>query len=99
VTPDEVPDPQALALHLSVNGVVRQNGSTADTVFSVDYLVWYIRQFMVLEPGDLINTGTPAGVSMGTTTWRTSRPATSLSSVSRNSAATDRQWERALGLE
>ena len=65
VTPDEVPDPQALALHLSVNGVVRQNGSTADMVFGVHYLVWYISQFMVLEPGDLINTGTPAGVSMG----------------------------------
>jgi 2-keto-4-pentenoate hydratase/2-oxohepta-3-ene-1,7-dioic acid hydratase in catechol pathway len=65
VTPDEVPDPQALALNLSVNGVVRQNGTTADMVFGVHYLVWYISQFMVLEPGDLINTGTPAGVSMG----------------------------------
>ncbi len=65
VTPDEVPDPQALTLNLSVNGVVRQNGTTADMVFGVYYLVWYISQFMVLEPGDLINTGTPAGVSMG----------------------------------
>ena len=65
VTPDTVPDPQALSLTLAVNGIVRQQGTTADMVFGVDYLVWYISQFMVLEPGDLINTGTPAGVSMG----------------------------------
>jgi len=65
VTPDEVPDPQALDLRLSVNGVARQQGSTTDMIFPVDHLVWYISQFMVLEPGDLINTGTPAGVSLG----------------------------------
>jgi len=65
VTPDEVSDPQALGLRLSVNGVVRQEGTTADMVFGVHHLVWYLSQFMVLEPGDLINTGTPAGVSMG----------------------------------
>ena len=65
VTPDEVGDAQALRLRLSVNGVTRQDGTTADMVFGVDYLVWYISQFMVLEPGDLINTGTPAGVSLG----------------------------------
>ena len=65
VTPDEVPDPQALGLRLSVNGVLRQDGTTADMIFGVNYLVWYLSQFMVLEPGDLINTGTPAGVSMG----------------------------------
>src|SRR5579863_6429367 len=65
VTPDEVGDVQALAMRLSVNGVVRQDGTTGDMIFPVDYLVWYISQFMVLEPGDLINTGTPAGVSMG----------------------------------
>ena len=65
VTSDEVPDPQALTLSLSVNGTMRQNGSTANMVFGVFYLVWYLSQYMVLEPGDLINTGTPAGVSLG----------------------------------
>lgn len=65
VTPDEVPDPQALGLKLSVNGVMRQDGTTADMIFGVAYVVWYLSQFMVLEPGDLINTGTPKGVSLG----------------------------------
>jgi 2-keto-4-pentenoate hydratase/2-oxohepta-3-ene-1,7-dioic acid hydratase in catechol pathway len=65
VTADEIADPQNLRLTLSVNGVVRQDGTTADMIFPVDYLVWYLSQFMVLEPGDLVNTGTPAGVSMG----------------------------------
>jgi 2-keto-4-pentenoate hydratase/2-oxohepta-3-ene-1,7-dioic acid hydratase in catechol pathway len=65
VTADEVGDPQDLRLSLSVNGVKRQDGTTADMVFPVDHLVWYLSQFMVLEPGDLINTGTPAGVAMG----------------------------------
>jgi 2-keto-4-pentenoate hydratase/2-oxohepta-3-ene-1,7-dioic acid hydratase in catechol pathway len=65
VTADEVANPQALGLRLSVNGVSRQNGTTAEMVFGVHYLVWYLSQFMVLEPGDLINTGTPAGVSLG----------------------------------
>ncbi len=64
-TADEVPDPQALAMHLSVNGVTRQDGNTADMVFGVDHLVRYISQFMVLQPGDVINSGTPAGVAMG----------------------------------
>ena len=65
MTADEIADPQNLRLTLSVNGVVRQDGTTADMIFPVDYLVWYLSQFMVLEPGDLVNTGTPAGVSMG----------------------------------
>ena len=65
VSADEVADPQRLALRTVVNGEVRQDGSTADMVFPVDYLVWYISQFLVLEPGDVINTGTPAGVAMG----------------------------------
>ncbi|WP_426565940.1 fumarylacetoacetate hydrolase family protein [Angustibacter sp. McL0619] len=65
VTADEVPDPQSLALRLWVNGRLRQDGTTADMVFGVDHLVWYISQFMVLEPGDVINTGTPAGVALG----------------------------------
>ena len=61
----EIADPQALSMRLSVNGVVRQNGSTATMVFGVNYLVWYLSQFMVLNPGDVINTGTPAGVALG----------------------------------
>jgi len=65
VTVDEIEDPQNLRLHLSVNGVLRQDGSTFDMIFDVNYIVWYLSQFMVLEPGDLINTGTPAGVSLG----------------------------------
>jgi 2-keto-4-pentenoate hydratase/2-oxohepta-3-ene-1,7-dioic acid hydratase in catechol pathway len=65
VTADEIDDPQNLGMRLSVNGVVRQNGSTRDMIFGVHHIVWYLSQFMVLEPGDLINTGTPAGVSMG----------------------------------
>lgn len=64
-TPDEVVDHQNLGLRLSVNGVVRQDGNTRDMIFGVNHLVWYLSQFMVLEPGDLINTGTPKGVSMG----------------------------------
>ena len=65
VPADEIADPQALAMRLSVNGVVRQNGSTATMVFGVNHLVWYLSQFMVLHPGDVINTGTPAGVALG----------------------------------
>lgn len=65
VTRDEIDDPQGLALRLAVNGVVRQSGSTSDMIFSVAHLVWYLSQFMVLYPGDVINTGTPAGVALG----------------------------------
>jgi 2-keto-4-pentenoate hydratase/2-oxohepta-3-ene-1,7-dioic acid hydratase in catechol pathway len=66
VTPDEVADVQQLELGLSVNGVPRQRSSTAEMIFGVHHLVWYLSQFMVLHPGDLINTGTPAGVALGT---------------------------------
>jgi 2-keto-4-pentenoate hydratase/2-oxohepta-3-ene-1,7-dioic acid hydratase in catechol pathway len=65
VTADEIDNPQDLRLLLSVNGVTRQEGSTSDMIFGVNYIIWYLSQFMVLEPGDLINTGTPAGVSLG----------------------------------
>ena len=65
VTPDEVPDPQHLALELSVNGELRQSGGTNSMIFPVLEIVRYLSQFMVLEPGDLINTGTPWGVGMG----------------------------------
>jgi 2-keto-4-pentenoate hydratase/2-oxohepta-3-ene-1,7-dioic acid hydratase in catechol pathway len=65
VTPDEVPDPQALPMRLSVNGEVRQDGTTADQIFPVAEIIRYVSQFMPLYPGDVINTGTPAGVAMG----------------------------------
>ncbi|MFI9100186.1 fumarylacetoacetate hydrolase family protein [Streptomyces fildesensis] len=65
VTPDEAGDPQKLGLRLSVNGTQRQNSATGDMIFDVAYLVWYLSQYMVLEPGDVINTGTPAGVALG----------------------------------
>ncbi len=65
VPADEVADPQNLGLRLWVNGELRQNGSTAAQIFSVAHVIWYLSQFMVLRPGDLINTGTPAGVALG----------------------------------
>jgi 2-keto-4-pentenoate hydratase/2-oxohepta-3-ene-1,7-dioic acid hydratase (catechol pathway) len=65
VTADEVPDPQILGLRLSVNGTLRQNGSTANMIFSVAEIIRYLSGFMVLYPGDVINTGTPAGVALG----------------------------------
>jgi 2-keto-4-pentenoate hydratase/2-oxohepta-3-ene-1,7-dioic acid hydratase in catechol pathway len=64
-TRDEIPDPQNLALRLSVNGVVKQNGSTRDMIFPVAALVSYISRFMSLQAGDVILTGTPAGVGLG----------------------------------
>ena len=70
VTPDEVGDPQSLDLSLRLNGKIVQKGSTTTMVFRAAYLVWYLSQFMVLEPGDLINTGTPPGVGMGMTPQR-----------------------------
>jgi 2-keto-4-pentenoate hydratase/2-oxohepta-3-ene-1,7-dioic acid hydratase in catechol pathway len=65
VTPDEIEDPQRLGLRVWVNGTERQNGSTADMIFPVLEVVRYLSQFMVLNPGDLVNTGTPAGVALG----------------------------------
>jgi 2,4-didehydro-3-deoxy-L-rhamnonate hydrolase len=65
VTPDEIPDVLNLHMWLNVNGVQRQHGNTATMLFSPTYIVHYLSQFMVLEPGDLINTGTPPGVGMG----------------------------------
>ena len=65
VTPDEIDDVLALSMWLDVNGVRRQDGSTATMLFSPTYLVHYLSQFMVLEPGDLIDTGTPPGVGLG----------------------------------
>ncbi|KAB1986766.1 fumarylacetoacetate hydrolase family protein [Streptomyces triticiradicis] len=65
VTPDEVPDPQALSLRLWVNGELKQDGTTAEQIFPVAEVVRYVSRFMTLYPGDVINTGTPAGVALG----------------------------------
>lgn len=65
VTKDEIADPQSLDLWLDVDGVRRQTGNTNTMIFSVAFLVSYISQFMTLEPGDIIATGTPPGVGMG----------------------------------
>ena len=65
VTRDEIPDPQRLDMWLDVNGVRRQTGNTADMIFSVAQLIAYCSRYMTLLPGDVISTGTPAGVGMG----------------------------------
>lgn len=69
VTADEVPDPQALRLWCDVDGRRMQDGSTADMVFGVAFLISYLSQFMALAPGDVVLTGTPAGVGMGRGTY------------------------------
>lgn len=65
VTANEVPDPQNLGLRLWVNGQLKQDGNTAEQIFPVAEVVRYVSRFMTLYPGDVINTGTPAGVAMG----------------------------------
>ena len=65
VTSDELSDPQAIDLHLTVNGQTRQKSSTADMIFSVATIVSYLSQFMTLLPGDVVITGTPEGVGLG----------------------------------
>jgi 2,4-didehydro-3-deoxy-L-rhamnonate hydrolase len=65
VTPDEIDDVLDLGLWLDVNHVRRQTGSTSQMIFNPHVIVHYLSQFLVLEPGDLINTGTPPGVGMG----------------------------------
>jgi 2-keto-4-pentenoate hydratase/2-oxohepta-3-ene-1,7-dioic acid hydratase in catechol pathway len=65
VTRDEIKDVQNLKMWTNVNGQKRQHGSTKTMIFGAEYLVWYCSQFYVLEPGDLITTGTPPGVAQG----------------------------------
>ncbi|MEE8145294.1 MAG: fumarylacetoacetate hydrolase family protein [Kiloniellales bacterium] len=65
VTADEVPDPQTLGLWCEVDGARRQDGTTANMIFGVAFLVSYISRFMSFQPGDIIATGTPAGVGLG----------------------------------
>jgi acylpyruvate hydrolase len=65
VTADEIPDPSGLEIALSVNGVEKQRSNTAEMVFSVAEIVAFLSRYFTLKPGDLIFTGTPAGVGMG----------------------------------
>ncbi|GCF08767.1 fumarylacetoacetate hydrolase family protein [Dictyobacter arantiisoli] len=65
VTADEVTDPQNLSIKLWLNGEIRQNSNTADMIFNVAYIVSYLSQYLTLEPGDIIITGTPEGVILG----------------------------------
>jgi 2-keto-4-pentenoate hydratase/2-oxohepta-3-ene-1,7-dioic acid hydratase in catechol pathway len=65
VTTDEIMNPHNLAMELKVNGVVKQTGSTSTMIFSIPFLLAYITQFCVLEPGDVVTTGTPPGVGSG----------------------------------
>ncbi len=65
VTPDEIADPQNLGLRLEVNSQIMQDGTTRDMIFGVVHAVAYLSQFFTLHPGDIIATGTPAGVGMG----------------------------------
>ena len=65
VTPDEIPDVNALRMWLSVNGKMMQDGNTSNMIFNVPFLVSYVSRFMTLLPGDIISTGTPAGVGLG----------------------------------
>lgn len=65
VTTDEIPDPQTLEMELKVNGETKQKSTTADMIFSVAEIVSHLSQFMTLLPGDVVITGTPAGVGLG----------------------------------
>jgi len=65
VTTPEIPDPNKLRLTCHVNGQVMQDANTSDMVFNVHYLIYYLSQCMVLEPGDLVSTGSPAGTALG----------------------------------
>lgn len=67
VTKDEIPDPHTLSIVTKVNGEVRQNGSTKDMLFSVSEIIETVSKYVTLEPGDIILTGTPAGVGKGMT--------------------------------
>jgi 2,4-didehydro-3-deoxy-L-rhamnonate hydrolase len=66
-TPDEIPDVNNLRLWLTVNGKTMQDGTTANLIFKIPFLISYVSQFMTLLPGDIISTGTPAGVGLGMT--------------------------------
>ena len=64
VPADEIPDAQSLRLWSTVNGEPRQDSNTADMIFSIAYLIWHLSQYLVLDAGDIVNTGTPQGVAL-----------------------------------
>ena len=64
-TTEEIQTIGQLEMELKVNNVIMQHGNTNKMIFNIDYIIWYLSQFMVLEPGDVISTGTPPGVGMG----------------------------------
>jgi acylpyruvate hydrolase len=74
VTADEIPDPHALDIRVTVSGEVMQSSNTRNLVFSIPYLVSYLSQVMTLEPGDVIATGTPGGVGFVRTPPRYLKP-------------------------
>lgn len=74
VTRDEIKDPQDMTMWLTVNGKTMQNGSTKTMVYGVAHIVSYLSQFMSLQPGDVISTGTPPGVGMGKNPQQYLRP-------------------------
>jgi 2,4-didehydro-3-deoxy-L-rhamnonate hydrolase len=74
VTPDEIKDPQNLKLWLKVNGELLQDSNTNDMIFNIPFVISYISQFMTLLPGDVISTGTPAGVGLGLKPQRYLKP-------------------------
>jgi 2-keto-4-pentenoate hydratase/2-oxohepta-3-ene-1,7-dioic acid hydratase in catechol pathway len=74
VTKDEVPDPHALDIKLTIGGEVLQHSNTRELIFRVPDLIAYLSAITSLEPGDIISTGTPAGVGLGRTPHRWLRP-------------------------
>ncbi|MEM6279143.1 MAG: fumarylacetoacetate hydrolase family protein [Verrucomicrobiota bacterium] len=64
-TADEIPDPENLKMWLTVNGETKQDGNSSKLIFGIAHLVSYLSEFMSLEPGDIVSTGTPPGVGMG----------------------------------
>ena len=74
VTKDEIPDPHTLDIQLSIGGETLQHSNTSELIFRVPELIEYISKFVTLEPGDIISTGTPAGVGLGRTPPRWLRP-------------------------
>ena len=74
MTRDEIKDPQDMTMWLTVNGKTMQNGSTKTMVYGVAHIVSYLSQFMSLQPGDVISTGTPPGVGMGKNPQQYLRP-------------------------
>jgi 2-keto-4-pentenoate hydratase/2-oxohepta-3-ene-1,7-dioic acid hydratase in catechol pathway len=74
VTADEVPDPHALDIRLSIGGEILQHSNTRELIFGIPVLIEYLSRLMTLEPGDIISTGTPAGVGLGRTPPRWLRP-------------------------